>query len=722
MKVLFGFILFCVASAAQAQHALRAFVLDAESKEPLVGATAKLEGFGIGSTTNVLGYVEVRDVPDGKMVFTFSYLGFVTVKEELTFPLINADTIKVILKPKPEELNEIIVEATRSSRTISDIPTRVEIISAGELDEKASMQPANVRMLLTESTGIQTQQTSATSANASIRIQGLDGKYTQLLQNGFPLYSGFSGGLSILQIPPLDLKRVELIKGSSSTLYGGGAIAGLINFVTREPTEDREISFLFNINRANGLDASGYYAQRFDKVGVTVFASRNAQAAYDVNRDELSDIPHFRSYSVNPRFFYYASPSTKISFGLNTNFENRIGGDMAVINGKADASHTYFERNKTQRISSQLKAETKLTDHSRLVVKNSISFFDRKITKSDYDFSGDQVSSFTELNVSRSGEKMEWIWGGNAWTENFQQKNQTNYRLDERYWIVGAFAQNTWSLSEKFILESGLRLDYTSREKLLALPRISTLYKFTPKLTGRITGGLGYKMPTIFSESTEERAFQNIEPLSKETTAEKSYGGNVDLNYRSAWGSELTFSVNQLFFYTRLSDPLVLQDNPLPNGNYPVVSANGFLDSRGFETNIETEFKNVSLYLGFTFIDAKTHYDNQTRINPLTARYRLYSTVMYEIEDKLRIAYELFYTGAQTLTSGERTPPYWIMGMSAERKWKHFSLFVNAENFTDVRQSRFERMYTGTIQSPSFREVWAPTDGFIYNGGVKLDF
>ena len=109
--------------------------------------------------------------------------------------------------------------ATRSTRTIKNIPTRVEFINAEELEEKAIMNAANISLVLRESTGIQIQQTSLSSGNSSIRIQGLDGRYTQLLKDGFPLYGGFSGGLSIMQIPPLDLAQFEIIKGSSSTLY-----------------------------------------------------------------------------------------------------------------------------------------------------------------------------------------------------------------------------------------------------------------------------------------------------------------------------------------------------------------------------------------------------------------------------------------------------------------------------------------------------------------------
>src|SRR5690606_28439203 len=140
-----------------------------------------------------------------------------------------------------------------------------------ELAEKGNMKPGDIRMLLNESTGIQTQQTSATSYNSSIRIQGLDGKYTQLLRDGMPLYAGFSGGLSLMQIAPLDLKQVEVIKGGASTLYGGGAIAGLVNLISKTPQDDPELSFMLNGTSAMGLDASGFYSEKFGKIGPTIF-------------------------------------------------------------------------------------------------------------------------------------------------------------------------------------------------------------------------------------------------------------------------------------------------------------------------------------------------------------------------------------------------------------------------------------------------------------------
>ena len=164
-----------------------------------------------------------------------------------------------LAQAQEETIDEIVVTSTRSRRSFEEQPTRVEVLGSEEINEKSNMKPGDIRMLLNESTGIHVQQTSATSFNSSIRIQGLDGKYTQLLRDGMPLYGGFSGGLSLLQIAPLDLQQVEVIKGANSTLYGGGAIAGLVNLITKTPGTEPEQSFLLNATSADGIDASGFF-------------------------------------------------------------------------------------------------------------------------------------------------------------------------------------------------------------------------------------------------------------------------------------------------------------------------------------------------------------------------------------------------------------------------------------------------------------------------------
>jgi outer membrane receptor for ferrienterochelin and colicins len=356
-------LLLCVAfniNTVFGQNTFKAVIKDSDTKETLIGATALLKGTTKGGTADLNGLVTISDIPDGQQIIEFRYIGYETLIDTFTFPLASTDPIEILLKSEAGELGEVIVTSTRSSRTIQEIPTRMELIAGEELEEKSNMKSGDIRMLLSESTGIQTQQTSATSANASIRIQGLDGRYTQILKDGFPLFSGAASGLGLLQTPPLDLKQVEVIKGSASTLYGGGAIAGLVNLISKTPTDERDLRFHLNGSSGKGFDLNGFYGQRFNKIGTTIFASHNRNWAYDPAGIDLSAIPKFDRYVFNPKLFVYFNDKTKLNFGVNTAIENRIGGDIHFIEGKGDSIHSFFEENKTQRYSTQLTFDHKI--------------------------------------------------------------------------------------------------------------------------------------------------------------------------------------------------------------------------------------------------------------------------------------------------------------------------------------------------------------------------
>ena len=710
-------LMLCLYGTAISQNTFTATIKDKDSKEALFGVSVYFPKLEKGASTDSMGKVSIDDIPSGIYTILVTHLGYESIELQQSFPL--GEELILLMEHGHEEMEEVLVTSTRSGRTIEDVPTRVEVIAGEELAEKGNMKPGDIRMLLNESTGIQTQQTSATSYNSSIRIQGLDGKYTQLLRDGLPLYSGYSGGLSLMQIAPLDLKQVEVIKGASSTLYGGGAIAGLVNLISKTPGEDRELNFMVNGTSALGLDLSGFYSERYGKIGTTVFASYNKGTAYDPAGIGLTAIPEFERYTINPRMFWYLDEATEINLGFNFTTEDRLGGNMDYIEGKSSSG--YFESNETDRLSTQFDATHRFSEHSRIQVKNSISFFDRSIAIPNYVFSGEQVSSFSELNYVTFGEKMEWIVGGNLWTEKFDQRQgDPDNDLSFSNTTTGVFVQNTWNMATQWTLETGLRGDYQSQYGAYLLPRFSLLYEPNERITFRTGGGLGYKTPTQFTEDTERLHFRNILPIDfSATRAERSTGINLDVNYKWPVTEELSLSTNALLFYTQIDDPMLLQANS--NGMYVFTQPNGYINTQGLEANMKWTYHDFKLFMGYTFADVKEHYDSQESEYPLVAKHRLNNVLMYEKHGNFWIGLEAYYFSPQKLSDGSTGKSYWIMGIMSEKKiGKYFSLFLNFENMLDTRQTRFDTIYTGNISDPQFRDIYAPVDGFVVNGGFKL--
>lgn len=708
-----------IGNLVSAQNKFSAFVKDEDSKEALLGVNVFIKGTQIGAATDANGFVEVKDIPTGKFIISFSAIGYEDLEITISIPDTSEHPYDFFLESTTEELEEISVMSTRGSRLIQNEPTRVEVIAGEEVDEKLSMDPSNISMLLNESTGIQVQQISAASANASFRIQGLDGRYTLLLKDGFPLYSGFSGSLSIIQIPPLDLSQVEIIKGSSSTLYGGGAIAGLINLITKSPAPERELSFLLNGTSAKGLDGSGFFSQKFQSYGITLLASRNIQSAYDNNDDKFSDLPEIRRFSINPKFYYYFSENSTLELGATFVNEERLGGSMDYIDNKSD-SINYFEENKSDRLSALAKYNLTFGENSEVIVKSSAGYFDRNIGLPDYHFRGKQVSTFSEALYKLAGEKSDWILGLNLWTENFSDQSITLEKKDYSELTIGAFLQNTADLNKTFSIESGIRGDYNSDYGWFFLPRLSVLAKWSNSISSRIGGGLGYNLPDIFIEEAEQLAFRNFLPIDEsKVEAERSYGFNFDINYTTILLDKIALSFNNLFFYTQINDPTVLNFNSL-NNSYEYSSLDGYYNSKGIETNLKFTLDHLKLFAGYTFINTKANAQNISSEIPLTPKHRLGLILIYEQHENLRIGLEAYYTGKQKLSSGESVRGYWINGLMIEKMYENFSLFLNFENFLDTRQSKFGPMFTGSPDNPVFSEIYAPTDGRIINGGIKI--
>lgn len=719
MRKLFLWVALLLSFSARAQYILHLVVKDDDTKLPLAGATAYITDLKRGSASDTAGHIIIKDVPAGKYEVKLSMLGYLPTDKTFTLSASSVgQLIEVYLEPMAGELAEVVIQTNRTGQNRSEIPTRIEALPAEELDEKSSMRPGDIKMLLGEITGVHVQATSAVSGLASFRIQGLDSRYTQLLKDGLPLYDGFSGGLGLVQVSPLNLKQVEIIKGSASTLYGGGAIAGLVNLISKTPGAKPELSFLINQNSAKGTDASGFYGRKWHNVGTTIFSAYNYNGAYDPGNTGFSAIPRTNRFLLEPKLFLKAGSKDSLWLGVNLMHEDRNGGDMQVIGGNADNQHQYFEHNISSRLSYQLSYTHTLSSAEQLNVKSTAGYFDRTITQPQFYFKGGQTSSYTEANYVRKGKLASWVAGTDIWTDRLAPKNGSA-DLGYNRETYGLFVQNTFKPAKWLVVESGLRMDVNTPSPAVPsngwflLPRLNTLFILNGHWSSRIGGGMGYKMPDIFNDDAEEQGYRYLQPLNiGATKAERSAGANWDINYKGMVGDAFV-QLNQLFFLTKVNDPLILQHNAF-------INAPGYVLSKGAETNVKILTDGLGIYLGYTYNDLNRHFNGVNSAQTLTPKHQLNADLTYEVENDFRAGVEGFYTGEQLLGGGVTGRAYWTFGLLVQKMWKHLDIFINAENLTDQRQSKWGPLYSGTVTNPIFKDVYAPLDGVVVNAGIRL--
>lgn len=231
---------------------------------------------------------------------------------------------------------------------------------------------------------------------------------------------------------------------------------------------------------------------------------------------------------------------------------------------------------------------------------------------------------------------------------------------------------------------------------------------------------MGYRMPTIFNEDAEPIAFKNIEPIDFENVkAEKSIGANIDFKFVTNFGTDkLLLSLNQMFFYNVIDNPILLLNDGFGN-----LSFNNFGErthSRGFETQVKFTFWKITWFLGYTYNEAFLETDAANYWLTLTPKHSIKGDFLFVEEDKWRIGLDYEYKSSQWLSNGSPTRAIFMSGLVVERTFGKLTIFVNAENYTDVRQSFYESLVSGPNNTTQLTEIWAPLDGRFFNGGIKI--
>jgi iron complex outermembrane receptor protein len=616
-----------------------------------------------------------------------------------------------------EEEEEIIVQGTRTRRRVQDEPIRVEVITREEIEEKLLMRPGNIAMLVNETGGVRVQVTSPALGAANIRVQGMEGRYSQLLADGLPLYGGQASSIGILQIPPTDLGQVEIIKGAASALYGPSALGGVINLVSRRPGEAFEGEALANATTRDGQDLTAYLSS---PVGggwsASITGGAHRQSRHDLDGEGWVDIPSYRRWTARPRLFWEGANGASAFLTVGVMTEDREGG---TLRGRtAPDGRPFPQAQSTDRVDAGLVAEFPVERLGTLHLRAS------GVTQKHRHVFGDVVEDdrhdtlFAEASLAGRSESTSWVAGVAFQTDGF--RSETFPVFDYRHDVPGVFAQVEHDLRPDLTLAASARLDVHGEYGTQLSPRFSALYRPGP-WTIRASLGRGFYAPTPFVEEIEAAGLSRLEPLSG-LEAETAQTASLDIGYaHGPIETSVTLFASNIAKATRLET--VAADR------VRLVNVKGETRIRGSEILLRYRRDAFSITGSYVYVDATEPDEGAAGRRPvsLTPRHTAGAVAVLERHGRGRIGIEAYYTGRQSVEDNpfrSHSRPYLHLGVLGEIVLGKVSLFANAENILGVRQTRYDPLLRPK-RAPSGQwtvDIWAPTEGFILNAGLRLRF
>ena len=703
---------------------------------PVAGAIVR-SGRVAGQTAST-GEVILR-LPLGAHTVIVTRLGFVPDTIAVTLAANQDTTIVSALEAQAAEMESIVIASTRTERRVEDSPLRVEVVDEEEVAEKTAMTPGDIAMMLNETSGLRVQTTSPSLGGASVRVQGLRGRYTLLLADGLPLYGGQAGGLGLLQIPPVDLARAEVIKGTASALYGSSALGGVVNLVSRRPADEPVRELLLNQTSRGGTDVVAFLGQRFGRGetvpwGGTLLASGHRQRANDLDSDDWADMAGYDRLVARPRLFYDREGRSMFAT-LGFTGENRDGGTLD--GGVAPDGQPYEEGLRTRRVDAG--AVGRYVVGGRNIVSVRASGVEQR---HEHRFGAVRENDrhrtwFTEASIALPRERWTYVLGAAYQAERYRT-DVAGFDYDFR--IPSVFAQADVDAATWLVVSASARLDAHSAYATTLSPRLSALVRASETgplagWTARLSGGAGTFAPVPFTEETEVVGLTPLLPLSG-LEGERAVSGSVDLNGPVAT-SLGRIELNATLFGSRLAHGVATRDalTAVPRlelENAPIVANTWGTELLARLVQGRTRVTATYAFLQATEWDPDAGDDSIVRRDvPLAPRHTAGIVASLEEEDTYRVGLELYYTGHQSLADNPyrtESRPYVIVGLLGE-KWIETRagtarVFINFENIGNVRQTRYDPL---VLPSPGkggrwTADAWTELSGFTVNGGVRFSF
>lgn len=728
-------------------------ILDKNTKEHLPYITVTLKGTTIGTVTDATGHYFLKNLPEGEFMLEVSSIGYKTVTRKVVLKKGKTLEEDFEIEEDAVALDGVVVSANRSETTRRLAPTLVNVVDLKLFEQTNSTTLAQG---LSFQPGVRVESNCQNCGFQQVRINGLDGPYTQILLDSRPIFSALSGVYGIEQIPASMIERVEVMRGGGSALFGSSAIAGTINIITKEPIRNSGmLSHTLTGIGGNAFDNSTSLNASLvtddQRAGLYIFGQNRHRAAYDHDDDGYSEIPKLHGQTVGFRSYLKTSLYSKLTFEYHHMEEFRRGGDLL--------NRPPHEANIAEQVEHSINGGGLKFDYFSPDEKHRFNVFAsaQHIDRNSYYGGGQDPNAYGKTNDLNwmAGSQYIYSFGkcifmpsdltvGIEFNQDKLKDNMWGYnrQVNQTVKIGSAFLQNEWK-NDKWGILIGGRLDkHNLIDNIIFSPRANLRFNPTEDINFRLSYSSGFRAPQAFDEDLHiENVGGSVAmiKLSDNLKEERSQSFSASADVYQRLGD---FQVNFLVegFFTKLNDVFALTDAEEENGILTRVRYNA-PGARVMGLTLEGKLAYRNLFqfqAGLTL--QQSHYDEAHEWNPEAPKVKKmmrtpntygYFTATYTPIKPLSVTLSGTYTGSMLVPheAGVIEKPVTVMtkkfadiGLKAAydfKLYKSINLQVNAgvQNIFNSYQNDFDK---GPDRDSGY--IYGPSLPRSFFAGVKISY
>ncbi|MDR2937997.1 MAG: TonB-dependent receptor [Prevotellaceae bacterium] len=739
-KIFLGLVLLFFSVRASAQN-LTGTVFGATengSDEPLVAADVFWIGSTKGTATDADGKFEIaREEKNNRLVV--AYYGY----KADTITVGSSNNLTVRLAPIGNELDEVLVQGRQRGTAMSKInPVTTEIISYAGL---CKMACCNLAESFENSATVTVGFSDAVSGTRQIRMLGLAGIYTQMLDESRPIMRGLSATYGLGYTPGMWLEGIQVSKGTSSVISGYESVTGQINLEYRKPTSEDKlfVNGYFNNELRGELNVVATFKPT-EKLSGNLLTHISADSKMmDLNDDGFADLPKTMQGNVASRWLYNFDNGAQLRTGVRFLWEERESGQLS-FNRESDRSDTskYGSYITNRNFNAYAKIGMPFGENP----KNSVALVADYSLHEMKSFFGQKTYNATEHSTYVNGlvqmgfgELHSATFGFNARADfydeeyRFGNRQQANkFLLHENEFVLGAFGEYTFSVAEQLTAIAGLRADNNNLYGAFVTPRAHIKYNILPTLVARASVGRGLRSPNIITDNIWIMANQREIVVENKPKMEDAWTFGASLTKYFRLNDVEKASVSLDVFRTQFANQIIV-DQEVSGKQILVYNLKGKSFANNFQVDVNTEpVERLGIFATFRYSDTKVDLKEMGFVRkPLVDNFKGLLSVSYATKfNKWMFDVTAQLNGQSRLPSStyvtydyaaeEYSPIYPMFFAQVTKRFRNLDIYLGCENIGNYMQEN-PIIYAGQPSNENFNAsvIWGPLMGRKFYAGFR---